>query len=768
MKNKKITIGLLVSGIEDEYTEIVTKGVMYAARQAEVNLAVLPCKYFDRDLSKEAEIRYEYQYNTIFEYAKSSRLDALVVMSDCIGCYATKERMQNAIGSLKGTPVVLASAKMDGYIGVTYDNFSGIREGLDYLIQKRGCRKFAMMGGPESNTDARERRAAFYSTLKEYGIEVPQRAFVEGNLSMDDTAAFVRLLDQNPDAEAIFCVNDHTALGLYEEMKKRGKTPGKDIYILGYDNIIMAAKVKPSLSSIWADPVALGIESLKLAVKLAQGEEQKSGVLPARFIRRESFGTEEDGSAQTSIAEMSDARVEGVFNDIFYRTRSEGWYAVADKIHGAFLELLRTMKAALRDGAGFSEKEEFFSAVDDFAGLNIIEYADIEKLMYYFERICETLVKKREKKEDAEELRTVYGRVYGKIVDALDVHYTKMQKEELAYNYAIKMFVRDTMQFQNGCDESYQALLRQMSWLDIQNAYLYIFEKPVWHAYRTEFELPGHVLLKAVLRNGEVRSVSRDAQRICTADIYSHPAMPDERYTMALLPLYSNETIYGALLCDMRDKLFSNGEFLANQLSSAVKMIDLLNANEKIQSQLKDNLAALQQNNEMLDSLSKSDLLTGILNRRGFYAAAEKFLKDCKAAEKNSLVVYIDMDNLKIINDRYGHEEGDFALKAIGAILQETMGENGVAGRIGGDEFACVMEYAHMDEGRSVVEGIREKFRAFNKTSEKVYTVNVSVGTFLVRRTTETELNRALSLADEQLYLAKQSRKSEVEKQKTE
>ena len=97
-----------------------------------------------------------------------------------------------------------------------------------------------------------------------------------------------------------------------------------------------------------------------------------------------------------------------------------------------------------------------------------------------------------------------------------------------------------------------------------------------------------------------------------------------KRYDYVVFPLFFKEMVYGILMCNMAESLYTNGEFLVNQVSSATKMITLLQANEKIQSQLEENLAVLKDYNIELDTISKSDVLTGILNRRGFYSEAEQ------------------------------------------------------------------------------------------------------------------------------------------------
>ena len=122
------------------------------------------------------------------------------------------------------------------------------------------------------------------------------------------------------------------------------------------------------------------------------------------------------------------------------------------------------------------------------------------------------------------------------------------------------------------------------------------------------------------------------------------------------------------------------------------------------------------------------------------------------------------MNNLKIINDRYGHDDGDFALNLIGTILSEEMGEKGIVGRIGGDEFACLTEYNVADDGVSLIGKLYERFNHFNQNSDKPYNVTVSAGGFSMNSQENVSLKEALTQADEKLYEVKKKRKKDVAK----
>lgn len=763
-RGKKVTIGLLVSGIMDEFTESICKGVMHGAKKADVNLVVLPCKYLDRDLSKNRELMYEYQYNTMFSYVTRENLDAILVSAGSIGCYTSEKRMCEVLEAYLGIPCVLIASKLDGYVSVMYDNDAGIREALEYLIHELNCRKFGMIGGPDVNTDAYERKQVFLDVLKEHNIPFEEKNFVKGNLSRNNSEAFCAILDSNPDVEAIFCVNDDSAIGLYDEMKKRGVIPGKDIYVFGYDNTVPASRSKPTLSSVWADSVALGEKAVELVLRMLSGEVVSSQTLSTKFIQRDSFGNKESSSTKKEGIVLDYHNINAYFDDIFYRYKNEESQENITVIYELFQNMTEEL-IQLFENPAFDMKlyTDVLGLLDEFLNHSALEYADMEKLIKYIEQIYQN-TKSKETNADGVEQGEVLHIILRKIIGAMDYRFRMMRDAEESEAYSMKLFVGNIMQFEKGNDQSYAMLLQNLDWLNIQNAYVYVFDKPIIHLYLEEFQLPKYLYLKAVRRNGIVESIPVTKQRIKSANLYRHDRMESARYSMVLLPLFSNEVLYGAVLCDLTDKIFDNGEFVVNQMSSAVKMIELLKSNEKIQQQLEENLVTLRQKNIVLDNLSKSDGLTGILNRRGFEDAAEAFLEIKRREHKKLLVAYIDMNNLKIINDRYGHEEGDFSLRLIGEKIAEFIMPNGICGRIGGDEFSCIMECEEEREELQIRQTLYQAFQEYNEQSDKPYNITVSVGACILDEDDEVTLKEALALADEKLYEEKQHRIKRVEK----
>lgn len=164
-----------------------------------------------------------------------------------------------------------------------------------------------------------------------------------------------------------------------------------------------------------------------------------------------------------------------------------------------------------------------------------------------------------------------------------------------------------------------------------------------------------------------------------------------------------------------------------------------------------------------LQSLSIKDELTNLYNRRGFLSMVTQQHSIAKRIQKTLMLVYIDLDGLKQINDTYGHQEGDNALIDTANILRNTFRETDIIARIGGDEFAffgMVME----DKGLNIVTSrINEKLEKhvgeYNARSTKPYTVSFSTGIAFADPEKPFSFDSMLSKADQNMYLQKQKKK---------
>jgi diguanylate cyclase (GGDEF)-like protein len=155
--------------------------------------------------------------------------------------------------------------------------------------------------------------------------------------------------------------------------------------------------------------------------------------------------------------------------------------------------------------------------------------------------------------------------------------------------------------------------------------------------------------------------------------------------------------------------------------------------------------------------LSLRDALTGLYNRRGFYLLAEQALRMAHRAYQPFSVLYVDVDNLKQINDSLGHTTGSEFLTETAEILQAALRETDVVGRIGGDEFAVAGQFSE-DSIAVVAERLKEA-AAQRNAGEVLHPLSFSVGHVTSDDRRYESLDELLSRADEAMYREKRSKK---------
>lgn len=169
-------------------------------------------------------------------------------------------------------------------------------------------------------------------------------------------------------------------------------------------------------------------------------------------------------------------------------------------------------------------------------------------------------------------------------------------------------------------------------------------------------------------------------------------------------------------------------------------------------------------NHEQLRDLSRTDDLTGLLNRRTFYAELERrWPRACRSGA--GALIYCDLDNFKLVNDHFGHANGDETLRRIAEILSQMTRGRDLVARLGGDEFALWLEDADMPGAQRKAEGLLTAAVALaNLTGDASRPLGISLGIALPDRHTGTaeRLEAFLARADGAMYAAKRTGKGRI------
>lgn len=162
---------------------------------------------------------------------------------------------------------------------------------------------------------------------------------------------------------------------------------------------------------------------------------------------------------------------------------------------------------------------------------------------------------------------------------------------------------------------------------------------------------------------------------------------------------------------------------------------------------------------EELNLLYTQDSLTKLYNRRGFEQLSNTEYKKAQANQVTTMILGIDMDNLKHINDAYGHSHGDLALQTIADAMRTAAVKEEICARIGGDEFEVFGYDYNTEQAEQYISRFQQYLADFNQNSNLPYLVNASVGYTVSDPSDSYSLEHYMKKSDDLLYQHKRKRK---------
>ncbi len=662
---RQLNIALLISEFEDPHTNTLCQGVAQAVRERGYQLYIFPGKFLDERFSPLRYTDYEYHNNCLFQFVSEKHIDIAIVNMGNIAPNFEKEEKLKFLEKLT-IPVILISDEIEGYSSVNFDNSTGMLFGIEHLMREHNKKFFGYVSGPRHNLDAMERLSVFEQAMIENRFVSEQYRIVEGDFSYSCTNVIEELLDSFPQMEVLVCGNDMMCFGAYQVLEKRGLVPGKDIAVMGFDDVPYAAQVVPGLTTVKADPSLIGYEAVKICEKVLEGETFNL-MVDTSFVIRESCG-------------------------------------------------------------------------------------------------CA--------KRRMEETRTSL----------------EMQANIEALNHCLVDISRNVLNQEEENSEIYRNILKSLGRLNVKSVYLYTFEQDMTYKKGEDWKVPEAVKLKAYYKNGfgrmpeiayqpmpvyyypvideDVVEVSASQQRIAFEDIFSNPYTENNTSGIKVVSmLYAGEEQYGFVLWEVEEDYFGYLGKLSYQISNTIKTNRLLQKKNQMARHLEDAFRQVNEKNAILEEISKIDELTQVYNRRGFLDHMKRNVIAAENQGKKIVAIYADMDNLKLVNDQFGHDDGDYALYHIGQILRDAIhavNGKGVVGRIGGDEFCAYVITEDENSEEQIRCRVDELTEDLNSSNDKPYRISMSVGMQHFVCSADADVSYELEKADEQLYQYKANRKKDI------
>ena len=253
------------------------------------------------------------------------------------------------------------------------------------------------------------------------------------------------------------------------------------------------------------------------------------------------------------------------------------------------------------------------------------------------------------------------------------------------------------------------------------------------------------ILVPLAYKNGRFFDVPDFQASEMLPDLFSNTNQRGEYYFM---PLHFGERCMGYCVIKNSDfpvtsKLFHNFMMtIGNSLESVRKIICLDRATRK------------------LNKLYTIDALSEINNRNGFRICTQHLFQDCIREKKPVMLMFLDMDGLKYINDTFGHKAGDNAICYMAKVLRNACNNNEVCCRFGGDEFIVFGANYTEEQAQNLSDRIQKDLEKINQKKHFSYTLAVSTGYHIAIPEPDTNLFQLVTTADNVMYEQKKKRKA--------
>ncbi len=768
MVKKRLNIGFFTCHLDNDYAYDICKGVDYACKELDANLIIFPGMYINSTYNYAQKAHYDYQYNSIFYYASKKNLDALIVSIGTIGSFLAEKDLQSFLNNFKDIPLITIEVPVQGYNHLYIESNTGLEKAIEHLILEHNKKCIGFVGGRQSNADSIDRFNTYKNTLAKHNLPIEDNLIVHGDYSEFCEDLVEQLLDNNPDMDAIVFANDQMALGGYNVFNRRGIVIGRDICVVGYDDAPIALALDPPLTTVKANPSDMGYYAVHEVVTLAQTGSTTRSILNSDLIIRESCGC---GSRNDYIvkylnslkvsAENSDEIIDNIINTLLNDLANT---YIREELNNSIRDIFSIiLKIALDESINDFPIDSINDSINKLLNSSIVMHYNINRLIYLFNafnKIVIPLIHSSTKQISYSiTINAIFSKLSANIASA-------RYSERRDYNintWTTSYIIRDALAYGRDDNECFNAIMTNLRQLPFESSYLYLYDTPALQMKDGSWNLPKALTLKAYNKDNTTKVLKSDNATVSSYKIFNNRYVNSkERSTIVLTPLFTNEQNHGIFVCNVDIKYFYHICSTSLQLGAALRFLHLLKEQTSTQDKLLLSLQEIHDKNLQLNHISESDELTGLYNRRGFLEKAQYFIKSHTHVGKRAIIIFADMDNLKLVNDKFGHKDGDFALKSIAQILKNSFRNEDIIGRLGGDEFVA---FAIVDEDNlstKIQTNIEYHSKLLNDTCEKPYYIDMSIGISEFVCGNDANLEDILSEADAVLYSNKKYKRKSV------
>ena len=805
MLMSKTTIGVVVGNANSPYTIDMINGIKEAAKQADVNvvcfLGMHSSFFYNKYIEANTQEDFDYQSSCVVDYDRMCDIDAYIVSYGTMALFMTDRELADFQRKMVGYPVVYLEKNIEGPKAryLVSDNRTGIGMIMDHMIKFHGYKKIVYLSGPMGNSDAEERLIGYKEAMQQAGISVTEDMIEFGDFSDAVDENVNRLLDANPDAEAIVCANDTMAMATYRVLEERallykkacelgdtasmkrykkhtvgGKTE-TGIAVTGYDNIADAGNVEPPLTSIVQNPYSQGFMAVNMLLSLIENPDATDSVtaIPKPVIRQscgckrerhldfpaldERYRIHPEQYAMTAAQIYTNGILPVELND-----------TISDEIYGILYEIiLRNIKNYLGLTDRKFSADEMLQDAKRFLNCPASKYISRMTFISAFNDFMMSLLRNAKEGDEKTVLVEAEARISDYVYSRL---FSETRDELFTYRHRswfLPIISRDMANSLDSLKEMYFRAITKLNILNLGDIYLFVSDETISHRKNERWECPKELKLVAFSENGEITAYEPEDAPIVSRNnvINNYIEKPSESFNASILNLYSGEYQYGIIVAKTNPDDLLALYCASIQISTALKYGEMARVQRRAQKELTEIIREVEDKNEILRSLSEYDQLTNCYNRRGFLEKGLSLIRE--NVGRQACIIFADLDHLKEINDKYGHSEGDFAIENIAKNMKLALPDSAILARLGGDEFVALFLLSESMDAETLVKNISNMSITFNAMSAKPFYVECSAGHSVFECKEDTSLEEVMALADDFLYEAKARRRKSIVKSVT-
>ncbi|MBR4145537.1 MAG: diguanylate cyclase [Lachnospiraceae bacterium] len=570
----------------------------------------------------------------IYDLPDLTKFDAIIIFGPGLNFKEVINKIQKDADNA-GVPVISIGLKHPGHYYIGADNYFGMKDMVDHMIEKHNVKKMLYIAGPAENDDSNTRLQAIIDSTNEHKTKFSLKDDVfYSDWEPGKALNYVRMHYKTPEEfpDAFICANDHLAMGVSQVVGNFFKYDVKKVKVTGFDKLDSGQVFYPSITTVDQRYDEIGKVAARYLVKLYKGQEiPLETTVPCKFVPAESCG-------------CNKGKTSGLHRKNYVRQIQMD-------------NQLRTLK----DGRLFTIERHIFETRN----------------------------------------------------------YRNMQKN-----------LRDLLYNQPGFEGHTFYMLFSNILEDIGDKEETLFPR---------FEIEDRYDVIA----GKRYNVPVKADTVSRKDLIPdyEPVGPNQIFLIGILR-------YEELIC---------GYLVKGTTAEAIRDDSFHDYQDRINKAFYAYIRNMQLNalNRKLADLMEQDALTHVKNRTAYDKYVRHFNMDIASGEIQEFAVgYFDLNNLKTINDKYGHEAGDAYIRNSCKLICDTFKHSPVF-RIGGDEFLCIIcnaDYKHKDE---LLKSMRDEMEAREKDPVKyspAARVSIASGMAVYDKEKDADVISVVNRADVLMY----------------